>query len=507
MSTLSTRQAVVRSDGPKAGSEVAQELESIADKQLSGNLKLSQEFRSWDGRPESTELKPVHILAATGQCPEFEIITKTRQKESQMCILSRRLSTWQPTAMGLILVGVASFSAGLPSSASAEYRLNRGDVIELSAVGLNDLRQQSPIGPDGDVLFPMLGPIKAAGLTLPELRAKLKDALPTKIFRRRTSDGREYPVVVNAEEITVAIADYTPVYLDGDVAKPGAQAYRPGMTVRQALALAGGYDVMRFRARDPFLESSDFRADYYALWTEFAKEQVSVARLKAELQNAADIDRRGFLETPLSKISSAQIEERERQLLDSRNTDFRKEKEHLARAVQKENSRIAALSEREQKEKEGTQADARDLDEMRQNFKKGIIPAMRMAEARRVALFSATQALQTTALLAQAERDRDNLSRSLQRVDDDRHGRLLVELQTAELRLETIRARLQAVGEKLTYSSIVKSQLIRGKGGSPVITIIRENNGERHSQPAAEDTELTPGDVVEVAVRLESRLN
>jgi polysaccharide biosynthesis/export protein len=130
-----------------------------------------------------------------------------------------------------------------------------------------------------------------------------------------------------------------------------------------------------------------------------------------------------------------------------------------------------------------------------------------MAEARRVALFSATQALQTTALLAQAERERENLTRSLQRVDDDRQMKLLAELQAAEIRLETIQARLQAVGEKLMYSSIVKSQLIRGTGGNPVITIFREDNGERHSQSAAEDTELMPGDVVEVAVRLESRMN
>jgi polysaccharide export outer membrane protein len=38
-----------------------------------------------------------------------------------------------------------------------------------------------------------------------------------------------------------------PVYLNGDVSRPGEQRYRLGLTVRQAIALAGGYHIMRFR--------------------------------------------------------------------------------------------------------------------------------------------------------------------------------------------------------------------------------------------------------------------
>ena len=38
-----------------------------------------------------------------------------------------------------------------------------------------------------------------------------------------------------------------PVYLNGDVSRPGEQRYRLGLTVRQTIALAGGYDIMRFR--------------------------------------------------------------------------------------------------------------------------------------------------------------------------------------------------------------------------------------------------------------------
>ena len=83
-------------------------------------------------------------------------------------------------------------------------------------------------------------------------------------------------MVIDPEEITVDIAEYRPVYVSGDVSKPGELGYRVGMTVRQVVALAGGYDLLRFRAdRDPTMELADLRGDYETLWTEFARAQVS----------------------------------------------------------------------------------------------------------------------------------------------------------------------------------------------------------------------------------------
>ena len=157
--------------------------------------------------------------------------------------------------------------------------------------------------------------------------------------------------------------------------------------------------------------------------------------------------------------------------------DQQNERTHLRQAIGQEDHRIAVLSETELKEKEGAQADAKDLDDMKQNFKKGMIPILRMSETRRLSLLSATQALQTTALLAQVERDRQELNRKLQRVDDQRQINLMKDLQNAEVRLETIRSRIQAVGDKLMYTGLVRSQLVRGRGGSPDVKIFSRYQG------------------------------
>ena len=45
------------------------------------------------------------------------------------------------------------------------------------------------------------------------------------------------------ERVVVAtVVEYRPIYVNGDVSKPGEHPFRPQMTVRQAVALSGGYD-------------------------------------------------------------------------------------------------------------------------------------------------------------------------------------------------------------------------------------------------------------------------
>jgi len=127
----------------------------------------------------------------------------------------------------------------------------------------------------------------------------------------------------------------------------------------------------------------------------------------------------------------------------------------------------------------------------------------RLSDSRRLTLFSATRVLQTTALIDQVERERSEFARRLERVHDQRRDNLLAKLQDANVRLATIRARLQAVGDKLLYAGVVRSQLARGAGGDPDIKVYRNDNDTSGNMTANEQTKLMPGDVVEVRLRLE----
>ena len=123
---------------------------------------------------------------------------------------------------------------------------------------------------------------------------KFKASFQQRSFDKSTPDGREHVVVLDADQVTANVVEYRPIYVNGDVSKPGVQAYRPLMTVRQAVALCGGYEIMRFRMNNPFLKSADFRSDYKSLWTDFAKERVHIWRLRTELGEGDNLDQKGL---------------------------------------------------------------------------------------------------------------------------------------------------------------------------------------------------------------------
>jgi polysaccharide export outer membrane protein len=409
----------------------------------------------------------------------------------------------KPAAWRQIAIAAVVALACVPQTANAEYLLSVGDVVAISVVGLRDMQQTIPIDVDGKASFPLIGRIQAAGVSVFELQQKVRAQLPDKVFRRRTEDGRESQVALSPDEIMVTIAEYQPIYVNGDVAKPGAQAYRPGMTIRQAITLAGGFDTMRFRTHDPFLESADFRADYYALWTEFARQQVRIARLKAELAGKSQLDRAGFADGPIPASVVAQIEDLEARALTSRNDDHAKEKAHLQQAIKSQDHRIAVLTDNFEKERQGAQADANDFVELQEKFNRGVIPMLRMSDARRFTLYSASQSLQTEAQLSQAQRDREDLARSLQRVDDQRKIDLLKELQDTEVTFQSIRSRVRAAADKLMYAGMAKSQFVRGAGGKPDLKVFRNVDNVGRVLDPNESSPLMPGDVVEVALHLE----
>jgi polysaccharide export outer membrane protein len=101
----------------------------------------------------------------------------------------------------------------------------------------------------------------------------------------------------------------------------------------------------------------------------------------------------------------------------------------------------------------------------------------------------------------QVKKQQDEVTRKLAKLDDQRRLDLLRELQDTSVKLNQIREKLQSVGEKLQYTAMVRSQLVRGASSTPEIAIIRKGEKGQERIVASEDTELQPGDAVEVSLR------
>lgn len=399
------------------------------------------------------------------------------------------------------LAGLALCVGVTAEVARADYKMRPGDVLGFSILGMPDVSTRATVDADGHVNLPLVGDVPVAGSSLAEVKAKVQTILPTRDLMRRLDDGRQMPVIIAPSQINLTVAEYRPLYIDGDVSKPGEVAFRPGITVRQAVALAGGLGIARTKADNPATQVVELTGQYNDLAVTLAKTQIRVARLQAEADGRSDIDPKLVGNLPVAPKLRDEIVAAEQQLMAARTLDYRKELAYLKASVDRETSRTDILNQQAVKDNEGMKIDTADLNRLEDLFKKGAVALPTLSEARRTVLQSSTRALQTTASLGAVERDTGELNRRLERLGDTRHMDVLNELSDATSRLASARAQIQVVSTKLRYAGLLKPQLNQGLTEQVKIAITRNTDGKPTALEAAPDTELVPGDAVELAVQ------
>ena len=108
-----------------------------------------------------------------------------------------------------------------------EYRLGPGDRLSVVVFGQDDLSGEVAVDGQGRISIPLIGQVKAQNRTVNELQEIITELL-----------SKDY--LINPR-ISVEVTNYRPFYIYGQVNKPGSYPYVSGITVRQAIALAGGY--------------------------------------------------------------------------------------------------------------------------------------------------------------------------------------------------------------------------------------------------------------------------
>lgn len=124
------------------------------------------------------------------------------------------------------------------------YKLGSGDLITVRVMGEDDLkREKVRLSDAGTMSFPVLGEIKVQGMTA----AGLEDYI-TKSLKGR--------YLLNPQ-VTVSIDEYRNFYVNGMVDKPGGYPYSPGLTVRKAITLAGGFKERASRDKINIIHDDD----------------------------------------------------------------------------------------------------------------------------------------------------------------------------------------------------------------------------------------------------------
>ena len=374
---------------------------------------------------------------------------------------------------------------------AAPYQIEVGDVLEFSVVSLPNLKQRIAVDINGEADFPLLQNVQAAGVPLNELRIKVRDLISAKPFRQRESDGRETLLTIDPDEITINIVEYRPIYITGDVGHPGEQPFRPGINVRQAIALSGGYDSAQTKLGDKQFQLADLRSQYQVLSTNLFEKILTINRVQAELDSRSTFEQALIVSSPIEAAIQRSIVQREKSELTSRMKDYLNEKAFLARSVSEADKFLSVLGEQQVNEKQGADLDAQDFDRLNTLYSKGAIPITRVIDARRSLLLSSTRQLQTSVQVSESQARRDSLIHDSDKLDDQREARLLQELQTANFAEVELSAQLRGVAMKLS--------LLLGARGQDGFEVSSQVQLFRQSEPvviATDDMLLQPGDVL-----------
>ena len=131
-------------------------------------------------------------------------------------------------------------------SAAQPYRIATGDKVRISTFGEDRFSGEFLVHADGKIAFPLFGNIPAAGQTTAQLVFDIK--------RRLTPDYLRDP------QVTAEVVSFRPVYVLGEVARPGQYPYSEGMTMYALIAQAGGFSY-RANHKRAYVKHDDANAE------------------------------------------------------------------------------------------------------------------------------------------------------------------------------------------------------------------------------------------------------
>jgi protein involved in polysaccharide export with SLBB domain len=129
-------------------------------------------------------------------------------------------------------------TTGARVASGDDYRLGPEDKLKVTVFGEADLSGEFVVDGSGVLATPFVGEMEVKGLTLREFESA---------YAKKLRDAE----ILRDPRVSAEVTSFRPIYVLGEVKKPGQYAYVSGMTVQKAVALAEGYT---YRASESSVE-------------------------------------------------------------------------------------------------------------------------------------------------------------------------------------------------------------------------------------------------------------
>jgi protein involved in polysaccharide export with SLBB domain len=400
-----------------------------------------------------------------------------------------------------------AFSA---AQATEVYRLGPGDHVEVKVsdfrAGTGEAYQWTAfsggggtadfiVAPDGRLSLPVVGELDAAGKTT----ADLEDAIAAKLQAKAG--------LTTKPDASVQVVKFRPFYVVGIVDKPGEYDYRPGLTVLQAVGVAGGVERTTSDALLGFIKDAlTSRGDLRVLAADLTTLRARQARLDAEI---ADKDQIVFPDELRAKSDDPDVVRamREEQLLfDAQRTGLAAQIATIEKNKAFLHDEIASLGQKGAAVAGQLASMRKELDLIAGLVSKGLTAAPRQLELEQnIAQIEGNQ-LDVEVAIVRANEDIAKSDRDIQELKTTRRNDELTEAADVRVKLAETIEKMQ------TSQTLVQQAEVRAPAETmanvegfdkPIYMLSRRNDkGQAEDAPAQESDLVRPGDVVRVLPRL-----
>ena len=358
-----------------------------------------------------------------------------------------------------------------PDVASAER-------ISLRVQGVPELSGEYRINDDQTISVPVIGRVSVDGLQSADLERQLAQRIAMLI-------GRE-------AYVTIEIAEYRPVFVTGYVSRPGTAPWKPGLTILQALTLAGG----DFRSGGGAGESVTLRTQKAV--EDQKRVLAQIARLQAERAGARTIAIPERLVARVGRVAAESLIASQQTLFESRRTAAEAQIAGIERAIALTRVEMDQLKEQRQRLDGQLQFNREHLDRLRGLFDRGLLRADRLYDQQMKVAEVEERAASIAVSSSRAQGTLVGLERELLDVKQKRMATIDEELLKLERDAAQFDLELRSLGVAPNRPAF-DGELGGGTGLS--FEIVRQDRNRIRSIPADRYSLVRPGDLIVVSIK------
>lgn len=401
--------------------------------------------------------------------------------------LGARLRTLHPGWLGLIAFGAAVIPGAADSAPLPPHTKIKLTVVQwMPTKGLYEqwgsLGGEFTVSEAGTLSMPVLGSVPVGDLDNNGLAAEIAKRLKDKIG------------LVEAPMASVEILEYSPVYVVGDVTRPGEYKFSTGLTVLQAFAMSGG----ELRPTVAFENSTDVTkllGELKELDDSIIRSSTKIERLEAEMAGAKALD---FVKQAGSTDQfTAAIYSQEQAIFSARANLLERKSKSLVELRDLLTEEIHVLDEKTKSMDANIKSIQQQVDSTAMLVAKGAVVATRQGEVERALRSYQDDKLDITTAIMRARQSISQTTRDLQGLYDERQTEVASELQAERALLVQLKVKRET-SQKLMLANLsaLAGSARLGEKAALTFTIVRRDNEKEIG--ASETTALLPGDVIKV---------